>query len=801
MLVSPFTYALRQLQRNRLYAGINIVGLTLGLTVFILTRLIIAYELNHDHMFDKRDRIYTVGSVFSLSSGEPIKEYPNIRLGFGPIFDREIEAVERVVRTAFRRQVIESNQGAFHLGVRFVDPGFEDLFNFHYLFGGPENGDSSGLVITASTALTHFGRHDVVGEYVLLDRRLRIVISGVIADVAADSHFNSSLMPDTTLSAFAPMAALVELGGILPQGEWDTLEPTDITYLLVPDTVDRQALQGLVDKVAMRHMPEHDVGYIEQLVVRPLIEVNTVVWRSLGFPVIETVGLLGVLVLVVASLNYANLATALGFGRTREVGLRKAFGASQGQLLRHFLLESITLVLFAGVLALASVELLLPLYNDWVGRSVELDYLEVVPTLILSCIVTGLLAGTYPAYLISRHKPVAGLRADLLSGRGGSRVRAFLIASQFAISLFIMALVAIIHLQNAKLIELNESYPRTEVVVLSQIEDSRVVPHVGPLRDALTAIDGVTSVSFSSGIPFLQAGGSITVGNVNAAPGPGLELLMVSMDAAYFDTYNIELIAGQMIDFTADKADSRDVVINETAARQLGYSSVDDSIGRVFEAVGEIGSKHRYRVVGAVLQPYFLGVHMKAQAIVFSAGSGRAEFCSVRLNRPIDDEILAQIDAAWSKAVPELPVRRALLSDYFDRFFRIPRLIGQLIGLFAGIAMTLALIGLFGLAAFMAQRRTREIGLRKVMGAERNQLIRLLIWQFTLPVLWSLPIALPVAYWASDIYLDFFAERVQHVLPIIALTSIICLFIAWLVVAAHAISVARARPAQSLRYP
>lgn len=800
MLVNPIAYALRQLQRNRLYAGINVVGLTLGLTVFILTRLIIAYELNHDHMFDKRDRIYTVGSVFAPGSGEPIREYPNIRLGFGPVFDREIEAVERVVRTAFRRQVIESNQGAFHLGVRFVDPGFEDLFNFHYLFGGPGNGDSPGLVITESTALTYFGRSDVVGEQVLLDRRLRIAIRGVIADVAADSHFNSSLMPNTTLTAFAPMAALVELDGIPPQGEWDTLEPTDMTYLLAAGSMDAQVLQSLVDGVASRYMPEHDIGYIERLAVRPLIEVNTVVWRSLGFPVIETVGLLGVLVLVVASLNYANLATALGFGRTREVGLRKAFGASQGQLLRQFLLESITLVLFAGLLALASVELLLPVYNEWVGRSVELEYLDIIPTLIATCIGTGLLAGAYPAYLISRHQAVAGLRNDLLTGRRGSRVRTLLIASQFAISLFILALVAIIQLQNAKLIELNDSYPRSEVVVLSQIEDSRVVGKVQQLGDALASVAGVRSVTFSSGIPFLQTGGSITVVDTGVAPDDALELLMVSMDAAYFDAYNINLTSGQMIDFTRDDGGSREVVINQTAAQQLGHPVAQDSIGRVFEAVDENGDKQHYRVVGTVLEQYFLGVHMKEQPIAFSIDPDRYEFCSVRLDRPIDDELLQQIDAAWAKVIPELPVRRAFLTDYFDRFFRIPRLIGQLIALFAGIAITLALIGLFGLAAFMAQRRTREIGLRKVMGAERNQLIRLLIWQFTLPVLWSLPVALPLAYWASDIYLDFFAERVAHVIPIIAATSIICLFIAWLVVAVHAIGVARARPAQSLRY-
>ncbi|TQV84342.1 ABC transporter permease [Aliikangiella coralliicola] len=823
MLANYFKLALRNLTKHRLYAFINVTGLTLGLTIFVFSSLLINYEENHDHMFSDRDRIFTVGSIFSPASGEPISEFPNVRLAYAPLLKAEIKQAGLVARSVLRERILKTKRKSYYEGIRFVEKDFTRIFDFQYIHGDQTaTDDPHGLVLTASTAKKLFGHTDVLGESVILEHVYNMKVTAVIEDVSADSHFNSSLMPNTKLTAFASLQALVAVSDFNETGDWNSLNPADLTYVLLQKNISRAWLQERVDLVYARFTPESQRDYISALKVRPLIEQNTQVWEALGFPVLESVRLLGLLILITACLNYANLAIAQSFGRTREVGLRKTFGAEKSQLYTQFLTESLTLTAFAMLIALSSIELLVPAYNEWSSKEVILNYQTILPQLVLVTLIVGFMAGAYPAYLISRDSPINSLHGTLLKSRQGHSFRNLMIAAQFSISIFILALVMIIYFQNQKVQTLSSAFPRSQIIVLERMGIDQIKENYQALSHEIKQVKGVQSMTFSAGVPFLETGSSGIVATTKNGESLEVKLYLVSIDFDFMKTYDIELLAGRSFDPKIDAdvltpgSKQANVIVNPLAAEKLGFGRNYNVIGQSFFSLPEDSEQQnrecisnrpsnrcetlQYNIVGLMPDQYFLGVHMKKRPIIFLVKPQTHRYASIRLNQNADAETLVNIDRAWSQVFENYPIIRQPLEFYFNRFFRIPSVIYQVIAFFAGIALSLSLIGLFGLSAFMARRRTKEIGIRKVMGASVNQIVRLLIWQISLPVMWSMLIAIPAAYFAADIYLNFFPERIESVVPLIIVASVISILTAWGVIAAHAISTANETPITSLRY-
>ena len=347
--------ALRNLAKHRLYAFINVAGLAIGLTIYLFSTMLVKYELNHDHMFSERDRIAMVTSIFAKTSGEPINEFPGIRPIYASIFKTEISSAQFIARAMNQLRLWKIGEDSYYQGTRFVDPDFTQIFDFNYLHGNASAlEDPYGLVLTASIAQKWFGRTDVLGQAITLDNQYDMYVAAVIEDLAADSHFNSDLRPDFEFRILAPIQALAAIDDFEVQGSWRGYANT---YLLMPPGYDRAALQSQIDVLVDQHTPDEAKEYIDKLRVRGLQQIHSLVWDSLGFPLMETVSLLGLLVLLVACVNYTNLATAQSLGRSREVGLRKALGATRLQLLTQFLVESLTLAALAMLLALASIEI------------------------------------------------------------------------------------------------------------------------------------------------------------------------------------------------------------------------------------------------------------------------------------------------------------------------------------------------------------------------------------------------------------------------------------------------------------
>ncbi len=815
MYANYIKLALRNMAKNRLYAFINVAGLAIGLAVFLFGMVLASYERDHDSMFSQRDRIFTAGSVFVDGADIGVLETNSIYTAMGPLLKAELGELNAVARTVTREFLVtvgDTNDSYYHT-VTFADPELTAIFDFDYLYGdGSAIGDPKGVILSESTAQKYFGRSDVVGEVLTLDHEHDLVVKAVIAEIPKDSHFNSSLLQDREPRLFAQLDTLGSIQDFAFDEDWGNLSLGDMTYMLLPDGKSRQWLSDQVNAVFQRHAPEGQQEFIPELRVRPLVEENTMIWDAIGIPAITSIQLLGLLVLIVACVNYTNLATAQSLGRAREVGLRKTFGAAQSQLLAQFLIESLTIATLSMLLALACLELLIPLFNQWSTKTVSLDYLSIAPFLLFTTLFVGLAAGAYPAYMITRATPIDSLHNSMLKGNRGGLFRSLMIGVQFTISVFMLACVLVMYFQNQQVAKSADIFPKDSIVVLERAGVDDIVKRHQTLRTQLMALPGVENVTYTSQVPFEQSNSSMGVAREAGDEASEIIINQVRVDDGFLETFDIPLLAGRTLtrdiagDFLEEGGEVVNVLINELAATSLGFESAEAAVGEsYFEILSDRAWEQgraavQYNVVGLVPDQNFLGLHNKIKPMMFVMQADWVRVASVRLNGDNMLQTLQDIERVWEDVIPDYPIQERFLDDVFNDIYVIFRTMNNVLAAFAMVALTLALIGLFGLAAFMAERRTREIGIRKVLGARVDQIVRLLVWQFSIPVLWSLLVAMPLAYAASGLYLNFFDERISMLPLIISLAAVMGLVTAWLIVSVHAIKIATASPISSLRY-
>jgi len=810
MLSNYIKLALRNLAKNRLYAVINIGGLAIGLAIFLMGSILAGYERNHDSVFAKRDRIFTAGSVFAPEADIGVLETDGIYTAMTPLIKSEVSEIEAVARTVRQEYLVSIDNDSYYQSVNFADAEITQIFDFDYLHGDARAIESpTGVILSRSLAKKFFGRTDVLGETLSLDHKYDLLVSAVIEDIPADSHFNSSLISDRSVGMFVSLKALGVIDDYDEAGNWGNLSMGDMTYMLLPENKTRQWLHDEINAIFKRHAPEGQIEFIPELRVRPLVEVNTMIWDAMGIPALDSIRILGLMVLIIACVNYTNLATAQSFGRAREVGLRKTFGAKRRQLLVQFLVESVTTVILSMLLAVACLELLVPAFNQWSGKLVSLDYFAIAPFLLLTTVVVGLMAGAYPALLITRASPVDSLKNNMLKGAGGNIFRNIMIGTQFALSIFMLALVLVVYFQNKQVQQSSEIFPKENILVLDRVEVEQIRERHDTLRQQLMNLPGVENVTYTSQVPFEQSNSSTTVSLVKGDESAGITLAQISIDEGFLETFDIPLLQGRAVgrefanDLRAEESTQVNVLINQTGLGALGFDSAGAAMGQsYFNLPGEDSEEEatQFTIVGIVPDRNYMGLHNKIKPMMFYIEPEWNRQAAVRLKGEDLKQTLDQIESTWKRVNPDYPIQHRFLDEVFNEVYNIFKTMNKVLAGFAVVALSLALVGLFGLAAFMAERRTREIGIRKVLGARVDQIVRLLIWQFSIPVLWSLLIAMPGAYFVSGLYLDFFAERIGMLPLIILLASVMGIVTAWIIVAGHAIKVASASPIQSLRY-
>ncbi len=807
MLQNYIKTAFRNIVRNKLYAFINILGLAMGLTLYIFGGLFYDYEHSHDEFFLNSDRIYTAGSKFFSRSGEGEEVFNSIYTAATPLIKSDIPEIEYIARTVTRSYLTASGENTYYQTVRFADAELFEIFDFDFIAGDKsafQNG--STMVLTKSMADKFFPSEDALGKTISINHEVDLVVGAVIEDLPANSHFNSHITNNRPLELIAPLSLVEQLEGRSPDENWGEMSTGNLTYVLLPPSLDQTWLDEQLSGIYERHYDEDRRRTVSGLFAQPITYVNASVWDEIGIPAIDIVRILGIAILFVACLNYTNLATAQSLRRAREVGLRKTLGASPAQLLVQFVTESILVTAIAMIVSLATLEAAVPSFNGLTGKAITLNYVELIPWLLATVVLVGIASGAYPAYLITKTNPTEALRDNTRKGRFSALIRGMMIAAQFSVSVFMLAFVLVVNSQNNRVEEASNIFSNDLIFTIDRVGIAEIESRHDALKNEILRINGVENFAYSSQVPYEGFRNRFVTSTDAANIDTGFFINQMVADHDFLKTYDIPLVAGRetRLDISLDTHNwdrpEVNALINELAARNFGFSSAEEAVGQVFYEENRDGSITSYTIVGVIEDQNIYGLQNEIVPFVYFAREASYRHASVKLGANASEQTIRDIEAVWKRINPEYPFQARFLDQRFDELFRIFDVSAKSLASFSLFAMFLALIGLFGLAAFMAEQRTREIGIRKVLGANSGQIMKLLVWQFSKPVLWAIPVALILAYFGSNLYLEYFPDRISMPFEILIGAGLIGLMLSWGTVATHAYRVARTNPVNALHH-
>jgi putative ABC transport system permease protein len=816
------TVALRNIARHKLYSFINIAGLALGLACVIFIILFIRDELSFDKWVPDSGHLYRV-DMDSLLPGRPVDHFALAPFVLGDFMKDHLPEVTGMTRTWSVGMTVQVGDRQFLDQINEVDPGFFDVLKLPLVAGDPGQvlQHPESIVLSEKLARKYFGTTNVVGRQVVIARAscgkeqiscpaaaATLRVTGVMRDLP----HNTQLTVDAVIPHTSPVDRIGERG----KKAWFLFNGY-VYVRLAPGSDPTQVgakLSGLMDRL-LDFSADAGVRMPASKLLRPIpvafgdVHMNTSDTVGNAVPpgswaTVYGLGLIGLVILAAACFNFTNLATARAMMRAREIGLRKCVGASRRQVAAQFLGEAVVMAGVALVFALALVEILLPSYDSFLARPIALNYLADWPLLLIItaiAVLAGLLSGIYPALVLSGFRPVTALRSNQSGQAGSGRLRTALVVLQFAVSiaLAIATLVVFAQIDFVRNQQLGFRHDNTVVIQTGR----RMTPDMREsFINTLHAYPGISGIAASNDTPFS------TGVNVNSVKVPGrsdsltTEELLITPQ--FVELYNIKLAAGRalsdkraedsVINRPGSNNDGHNILINETAARYFGFS-VQGAVGKII-----LVDKDNVRIAGVLKDIRFKGARLAIQPTVYIADKLDSGTLSVRLTGHDMPGALAFIDRTWHRMSPSTAISRSFLDDSFEKLYQSDRKQGTLFGIFVSVAILIAALGLFGLAAFTVGRRTKEIGIRKVFGARDRDVAILLLWQFSIPVLIANVIAWPLAWYYLHGWLQGFASHITLNPLHFAAAGIAALLIAWITVLSHALRVARSNPIHALRY-
>jgi putative ABC transport system permease protein len=798
LLRNYFLIGLRNIRRQRGYAAINIFGLAVGLACCLLIALFVRDELAYDRFHERADRIHRV-VIDGTASDTPTDEFAVTSRPIGPALVETYPDIEAFVRLAPYDPTVR-HRGEYVYGekVFFADPSFFEVFSFPLLEGDPATSlrDPYTLVLTESAARRYFPDGDALGQSLTLNDQHEVEVTGIMRDVRPTSHFTFDM-----LVSFATYDALVPVPA---QGEW--LNLGIYTYVLLRPGANAAAVEAQIADHVHRVWGEvlDQINIRVALALEPITGIylhsqrkyqigpTSSAWTVYAFLAIA------LFVLLIACVNYMNLATARSLQRAREVGVRKTLGASRSGLVRQFLGESVLVALLALVAALILVAAALPLFNAVAGK--ELSYFAILAptfllTLLAATVVVGLLAGSYPALVLSGFLPALVLKGEFRTSRHGAHLRQGLVVFQFAVSVaLIVGTVAVIQQLN---------YVRSQDLGFDQehlvVIDARAVPSAQrtqrheTAKEALLRHPGVLHAAASSATPGNEPGLTITQAE-GMEEGEIHRFHTLSADHDFVDAFGIAMAAGRPFSRSYE-TDVDAALINETAAREIGWTPVE-AIGR-WVSIG--GGGQERPVVGVIRDYHHLSLHQQVEPMLIAMLPSMYTRFTVRLDGRQLPAAIDHLRETWGELFPGYPFDYAFVDDTFQEQYGGEARLSRIIGAFAGLAILVACLGLFGLAAFTAEQRRREVGVRKVLGASVAHLVGLLSKDFLKLVAIAFALGSPLAYWGMTRWLEGFAYRVTLGPGLFVAAGLIALVIALVTVSGQALRAATADPVKAIR--
>ncbi len=811
MLKNYFKIAFRNLWNNKGYSAINIFGLAVGLAACLLITLYVIDELSYDRYNDKADRIYRINSDLHFGGGNlHITQTSDM---MGELLKKDFPQVEEFTR-------IYSNEGAKLIkkgnafineqNIAYVDSTFFRVFTLPALHGNTKTAldEPNTMVVTESTAKKYFGTPDVLGKTIEIKNDATTIpykITAVIKDIPHNSHFNFDFMLSMKSANY----------------QWGQLTSHNFnTYLLLKKGTDYKVFEKNFDLYKTKYV----LPYAQQFIKIESMEEFERSGNRLDYSLIPLTKIhlhsdysfelspsgniqyvyifsaVALFILLLACINFMNLSTAHSARRAKEVGIRKVLGTERKTLIIQFLVESTITAFIALVIALAIAYLVMPLFNAEAVKSLtmaDLLNIKLLPILLLLPFAVGLLAGSYPAFFLSQFRPVVVLKGNSNSGFKKSSLRNVLVVFQFATSVILISATIIVYkqlhyIQNTKL-----GFNKDQVLVIN--DTYALNGKVKAFKNEVLAMNGVISGTISSFLPVSSSSRSDNTYSKDAVMDVdnAIDMQTWAVDYDYLKTMGMEIVKGR--NFSPEfGTDSTAILITETTAKLLGY---DDPINKnLYAPAGEYedNSFVPLHIIGVVKDFHFESLRQEIGPLCMRLGNSTGTI-SFKVAAASTGGLINQIENKWKAMAPELPFSYRFLDDSFNEMYKNEQRVGSLAITFAVLAILIACLGLFGLVTYMAEQRTKEIGIRKVLGASITNVVTMISKDFLVLVAVACVIAFPVAWYAMDKWLEDYAYRIDIEWWIFLAAGFTALAIALITISFKAIKAAIVNPAKSLR--
>ncbi len=816
MLKNYITIAINNLLKNKLYSAINIIGLSIGLAACIIIALYVKDQYTYDRQWKDSDRIYHVnysmqapGRELMKFSKTPLPAMPALKEYFKDNFDQTARIFD------------EKSDYTIHIGTdRFrskwpqVDPSFIDIFQLKVIAGSLKDTLTSptNVALSEETAKRLFGNQDPIGMVITKDLGNNLKIPYKVTGVY---H-----IPGNTILDDIPIISLLD-ETFLPEyfKDWDA--PNCSTYIKLKAGVDIEALKPLLPALIAQNVPWSDQTHLSLDFQRlDTLHLDSP-WdknRAGGYKALAmSFAGISLLVLLIGCINFTILTTAKASQRAREVAMRKVVGAKRKQLVVQFLGESTFIVLLAMILSMGLVELLLPIFGSIVGETFSFNYfsLNAILPLLLMLFMVGISGGLYPAFILSGYRPADTLKANQSKETSGSMsLRYVMVIFQFSISIILIIATGVIFIQTRYSLNRNPGYNKDNLLIINQMDRNELKGKFEPLKNELLNLSNVSDVCFSNlqpshrdqhGSGFSQLGRPETKYFISGN--------FIGYD--YFTTYQIPVVSGRNYSVERDLPEQesntgtindnggkellkRNIILNESAVRRLGFNNSEDAIGKI---LNRTYANTNYTIIGVVADNNIFSINEPPRPEVYLLAPSYIGAVTVRF-KGSRQKILEQVKSVWNKVMGDGKISTVFVDQLLAEEFQQEQTQMKVFISFSLLAIFIACMGLYGSASFTVERRTKEIGLRKVMGARVKNIVTLLLWQFSKPVLIANIIAWPVAIFAMQYWLERFAYQFNPLLmiPICLVSGSIALVIAWFTVSGNTTRVAKSKPIEALRY-
>ena len=800
MIRNYFKVAIRNLLRRRGYSVINIAGLAIGVAASILIYLVVTYELSFDTYHKNAPRIYQVvtedknADGLSYTPGIPYiaidalrTDFPDIH--FGSLFSNISAQVTIPAETGPGKKFLETP------GIFFIEPQYFEIFDYSWLSGSAQAlSEPNTVVIVQSLAEKYFGSwQQAVNKVIVLDNALSLTVKGILEDPPSNTDFGVRIA-----ASFPTFKANPNLYGY--NTNWGSTTSNYQVFMILPEQKTPEALNAQLKSFSKRHYTGERTS-VRTHFLQPLSEIHfDARFGNLGDHVMSratlwTLSFIGILIIIMACINFINLSTAQAVGRSREVGVRKVLGSNRVQLLWQMMGETTLLVLLSIILAIVIAAACIPFLNKiiTIPESLPLFSSATIAFIVITTLLVIILSGLYPATILSRFNPALALKNKITSASiGGISIRRALVVLQFAISqvLVIGTIIAISqmnHVHNADL-----GFNKEAVLVLNGSTDSSALTRQAAFKEHLLKNPGIKAVSFTSDVPSSDNDWANNF-SFNNGPDEHYSVYLKYADTDYFTAFGLELVAGR----TFIQSDTtREIVVNETLVKKLGIKNPHEILGKTLRMGGRSAPKP---IVGVVKDFRTNSLRDEIKPLLIASRKRFYSQTAVKLKTTNLNKTSAAVQQSWEAFYPEYVYDTFFVDESIERFYQQEQQLARLYKIFAGLAIFISCLGLYGLVSFMAVQKTKEVGIRKVLGASVSSIIYLFSREFTVLIVIAFLLAAPVAYYMMNKWLENFAYRIDLTAGVFIGAILFSIVIAWITVGYKALLAALVNPVQSLK--